>query len=81
MTQIALEADSFEFHGSRQAMDRDCRRYDELVRTGWLVLRFSWEQVMSDQEWVADTVEETVALRSRGPGRRGRRPPRPGTCT
>lgn len=81
VTQIALEADSFEFHGSRQAMDRDCRRYDELVRTGWLVLRFSWEQVMSDQEWVADTVEETVALRSRGPGRRGRRPPRPGTCT
>lgn len=71
--RIALEADSFEFHGSRQAMDRDCRRYDELVRTGWLVLRFSWEQVMSDQEWVADTVEETVALRSRGPGRRGRR--------
>ncbi len=77
--RIALEADSFEFHGSRQAMDRDCRRYDELVRTGWLVLRFSWEQVVSDQTWVADTVQETVALRSRGPGRRGRRRSRPRT--
>jgi very-short-patch-repair endonuclease len=70
--RIALEADSFEFHGSRQAMDRDCRRYDELVRTGWLVLRFSWEQVMSDREWVADTVEETVAQRRPTRTRRSR---------
>ena len=69
--RIALEADSFEFHGSRSALDRDCRRYDELVRTGWLVLRFSWEQVMSDQVWLGDTVEETVALRDQ---RRRRRP-------
>ena len=61
--RVALEADSFAFHGSRTALERDCRRYDELVRTGWLVLRFSWEQVVDDGGWVGDTVEETLAHR------------------
>ena len=72
--RIALEAEGYEFHGSRTAFDRDCRRYDELVRTGWLVLRFSWEQVMYDQTWVADTVEDVLRLRGRVPDRRNRRP-------
>jgi very-short-patch-repair endonuclease len=64
--KIALEADSFEWHGTRAALERDCRRYDELVRSGWLVLRFSWEQVMFERTWVADVIADTVALRPRG---------------
>ncbi len=44
--ELVLEADSFEFHGERAALSRDCERYDELVSRGWLVLRFTWEQVM-----------------------------------
>ena len=50
---IVLEADSFEFHGERAALSRDCERYDELVSRGWLVLRFTWEQVMLRPAWVA----------------------------
>jgi len=61
--RIVLEADSFEFHGKRKLMERDCRRYDELVVRGWLVLRFSWEQVMSDPQWVAATILAAVAER------------------
>jgi very-short-patch-repair endonuclease len=64
--QIALEADSFEWHGSRSALDRDCRRYDELVRGNWLVLRFSWEAVMFDRPWVAGVITDTAVLRRRG---------------
>ncbi len=64
--KIALEADSFEWHGTRAALDRDCRRYDELVRSGWLVLRFSWEQVMFERTWVGEVIADTVALRPRG---------------
>ena len=63
--RIALEADSFAFHGARDALDRDCRRYDELVRSGWIVLRFSWEQVMYDAAWVAATIEETLRVHGR----------------
>ncbi|MDQ6752489.1 MAG: endonuclease domain-containing protein [Actinomycetota bacterium] len=68
--RIVLEADSFEWHGSRKALHRDCRRYDELVRNGWLVLRFSWESVMFDQEWVGSVIRDVAKLRE--PARGGR---------
>ena len=44
--RIVLEADSFEWHGDRAALARDARRYNRIVAAGWLVLRFSWEDVM-----------------------------------
>jgi very-short-patch-repair endonuclease len=44
--RIILEADSFEWHGSRRGLVRDARRYNDFVIAGWLVLRFSWEDVM-----------------------------------
>lgn len=50
--RLVLEADSWEFHTGREAHDRDCRRYDELVLSGWTVLRFTWRQVMYDPDWV-----------------------------
>lgn len=43
---VVLEADSFEWHGSRAALDRDANRYNRLTVEGWMVLRFSWESVM-----------------------------------
>ena len=63
--RIVLEADSFEFHGERRLLERDCRRYDELVAAGWVVLRFSWEQVMTQPNWVRDMLVAAVALRRR----------------
>jgi very-short-patch-repair endonuclease len=62
--RLVAEADSFEFHGKRAALDRDCRRYDELISRGWLVLRFSWEQVMFDPEWVREKLIATCQLRT-----------------
>ena len=49
---LVLEADSFEWHGGRAALQRDCRRYNAMVVAGWRVLRFAWEDVMHDQEYV-----------------------------
>lgn len=70
--RIVAEADSFEWHGGRQALASDCRRYDELVADGWSVLRFAWEQVMFDQGWVAGVLTATASLRSgAGSGRSG----------
>ncbi len=60
---IVLEADSFEFHGERSALSRDCVRYDELASRGWIVLRFTWEQVMLRPGWVAQVVARTVRRR------------------
>jgi very-short-patch-repair endonuclease len=62
--RVVLEADSFEHHGYRAALVRDCRRYDELTVRGWRVPRFAWEHVMSEPEWVAAMVS-AVARPSR----------------
>lgn len=57
---VVLEADSFEFHGSRADFRRDCERYDELVAAGWVVLRLPWELVMFDHEKVLRLVTEAM---------------------
>lgn len=62
MLQIVLEADSFEWHGGRAALRHDARRYDLLTAAGWRVLRFAWEDVMFDQDFVRAVMVDTVAL-------------------
>ena len=67
--RIAIEADSFAFHGSPQDLERDCERYDTLTAAGWTVLRFAYRQVMARPEWVVATVratrEKALSTRSR----------------
>ena len=60
--KVAIEADSFEWHGDRRALRRDARRYDLLVVDGWIVLRFAWEDVMFDQDFVRSVLVAAVAL-------------------
>ncbi|MGI8523535.1 MAG: DUF559 domain-containing protein [Nocardioides sp.] len=50
--RVVLEADSFTFHTGKEAHARDCVRYNALVLAGWLVLRFTWEQVMTSPAYV-----------------------------
>lgn len=68
--RVALEAEGFEFHGTRAGLERDCRRYTELTIYGWRVLRYTWQDVMYRPEWVRWTIETLVAeLDGRAPGR------------
>ncbi len=60
--RLVLEADSFEWHGDRRALARDARRYNLLIADGWLVLRFSWEDVMLDPDYVRGVLVAVVAL-------------------
>lgn len=60
--RIVAEADSFEWHGSRAALRRDAARYNELVVMGWMVLRFSWEDVMHQPDDVRRILERAVVL-------------------
>lgn len=62
--RIILEADSFEWHGSRRALVRDARRDNSFVVAGWLVLRFSWEDVMHHPDDVLRLLQ-AVASRER----------------
>jgi very-short-patch-repair endonuclease len=63
LARLALEAEGFEFHGSRQDFAADCYRYDELNAAGWLVLRFTYEQIIGDPAWVVATVRAALAQR------------------
>lgn len=60
---IIVEADSFEWHGGRTALAKDARRYNWFVAHGWLVLRFSWDDVMFDPDYVREVITAAVALR------------------
>ncbi|GAA1674745.1 hypothetical protein GCM10009745_17280 [Kribbella yunnanensis] len=62
--RIALEAEGYEFHGSAPKFADDCRRYDDLVAAGWLVLRFTYQQVLGDPAWVISTVRSAMAQRA-----------------
>ena len=58
--RLVIEGESFEFHGEREMLDRDCRRYSRLTADGWLVLRFSWNQVMTRPAWVREVIAAAV---------------------
>jgi very-short-patch-repair endonuclease len=58
---IAIEGDSFSYHGTRDALARDCRRHANLTIRGWRLLRFSWEDVMFDQDWVVEAIRLAIA--------------------
>jgi hypothetical protein len=50
--RIVVEAEGFESHRKPAAITRDCERYNAFVLMGWLVLRFSWRQVMFEAAYV-----------------------------
>jgi very-short-patch-repair endonuclease len=70
--RVAIEADSYEFHGKRRGLRRDCERYNALSLCGWLVLRFTYEHVMYRPAYVAECLRVLVA--SRRPQRRAALP-------
>lgn len=59
--RIVLEADSWEFHTGKEAHERDCWRYTVLVCDGWLVLRFTWHQVMYDPAFVTECLTQAMS--------------------
>ena len=60
---VAIEAESFEWHGTRAALERDCARYNAMAIAGLVVLRFSWEQVMRRPAYVEECLRAVVAAR------------------
>jgi very-short-patch-repair endonuclease len=43
--RVAIEADGFRWHSSRQLWDRVRARRYALTAMGWIVLHFTWEQL------------------------------------
>lgn len=70
--RLVVEAESFEWHGRRKALARDCERYNLLGLGGWLVIRFSWEHVMLHPEYVGAVL--SAVTQARRPVRRANVP-------
>lgn len=65
--RLVIEADSYEFHSDERAFRHDLRRYNAMVRRGWRVLRFCWDDVMHNPEEVRAVLLDMVAPTRRTP--------------
>lgn len=60
---IAIEVDGFRSHSSPDAFQHDRSRQNRLISLGWLVLRFTWNDVVRRPAEVARVIRETVQVR------------------
>jgi hypothetical protein len=62
--RIAIEVDGRAFHSDRLSFERDRWRQNALTVGGWLVLRFTWEQLTERPEEVIAIICAAVAQRA-----------------
>lgn len=61
--RLLVEADGFEFHRERRDYRSDRRKANSFLVGGWMLLRFSWEDVMSAPDYVVETVRVALGWR------------------
>lgn len=64
MHRIAIEVDGFEAHGTPEAMADDFVRQNRLIAAGWIVLRFTWNQVVRQPRKVAEAIRAVLVTAS-----------------
>ena len=60
---IAIEGESFRYHGSESAFEKDVRRYTGFGRLGWLVLRFTVDDVINRPSYVLEVLRDVMTIR------------------
>jgi very-short-patch-repair endonuclease len=60
---LVVEFDSYTFHSSRQAFERDRRKDRELQALGYRVLRFTWRGLTKEREAVVAALSRALAER------------------
>lgn len=61
---IVIEAESFEWHGTKAGLQRDVERYTKAARLGLVVVRFTWAEVMFTPEDVCAALVDVVRWRT-----------------
>lgn len=64
--RLVVEAEGYETHGTRKGLRRDCQRHSLFAIWGWASLRFAYEDVMFEQEWVRWVLRSWLAQREGG---------------
>lgn len=63
-TRIVVELDGWAFHGDRQAFERDRQRDQLLTSVGYVVLRFTWRQVVHQPAKVIAVLRRALVART-----------------
>jgi very-short-patch-repair endonuclease len=58
--RVAIEADGFRWHSTRQQWDRDRARRNALTAMGWTLLHVTWEQLHQRRDEVIDAIRATL---------------------
>jgi very-short-patch-repair endonuclease len=61
--RLVIEADGYDWHGGREEFERDRERDRELVRRGYIVIRASYRQVMTDLDRVIGSALDVIRRR------------------
>lgn len=62
--RLAVEADGFETHGTRAGLHKDCERHTLFAIYAYSSLRFAYEHVMFEQDWVRWALRSWRAVRA-----------------
>jgi very-short-patch-repair endonuclease len=68
--RLIVEADGFEFHRDRSDYRKDRRRANAFCRLDWRLLRFSWEDIRLEPEYVVEAIRYELAKAPRQTRRR-----------
>lgn len=63
--RLAIEIDGYQFHRSVTDLDRDDARQNLLVLDGWMVLRFTWHDLIERPALVRDQIQQALAILER----------------
>lgn len=61
--KVAVETDSWKWHSQRRVWERDQRKNNFLQEQGWVVLRFTWRQIIETPDEVIREVWAVLAPR------------------
>jgi very-short-patch-repair endonuclease len=65
LEMVIVECDGYKDHGRREAqVASDKARDAELTSQGWVVMRFTWEQINKRSAWVASRIAATLRIRT-----------------
>ncbi len=59
-SNLVVELDSWKFHRTRRAFERDRQKAATLERAGIRVLRFTWKQLTRDEAAIAVTIRRAL---------------------
>ena len=63
--RLALEVDGYAFHSDLKSFQDDRRRQNALMNAGWLVLRFTWEDITAYPKRTITEIKDAIATLTR----------------